>query len=106
MKAVLNKLLVKILLIKISFFLLSCTVAEHTNQFTEKNLEHLFYESAEYKNYKNSNKAFLAVVKIYRVKELDFLFTTRDSGEATAFINFIEANTSLSVEEITTTIQL
>ncbi len=65
----------------------------------------MFYASSEYKNYKDSNYTFLTVVKIYKVEELDFIFTARDSGEATAFLNFIKFNTQLSVVEIAETIQ-
>ena len=105
MKEIQNKLLVKILLIKISLLLLSCSTTDNSNQLNEKNLEKMFYASSEYKSYKDSTNAFLTVVKVYKVKELDFIFTARDSGEATAFINFIKSNTELSVVEITTTIQ-
>tara|TARA_E500000178_G_C16770001_1_gene638731 strand:+ start:258 stop:551 length:294 start_codon:yes stop_codon:yes gene_type:complete len=97
--------LVKILLIKISLLLLSCSTIDNSNQLNEKNLEEMFYASSEYKSYKDSKSAYLTVVKVYKVKELGFLFTARDSGEATAFINFIKSNTELSIVETTTTIQ-
>jgi hypothetical protein len=91
----------------ISLVLVACqNINENRSFSSQEELDKFFKSSKEYSDYKKSTDLYLMVLRTYKIKELDLIYTCSNSGEAVAFELFIKNNTNFTFKVMTTNISI